>query len=110
MENIFSAMSKPALLASIAYLVLAFIIILPLGVSDKDAPRYSLKQRIVIVLIMLVPIGLSIYSVNCMMVGGCHVWAWIQGIAIAFWVLLFVIATLMTEEGGEKIDYPEMII
>lgn len=99
-------LSRPALLASIAYLIMAFIIVLPLGMDSKSEGRggYNLGKRIIIVCVMLIPIALSIYSINCMVVGGCTVWAWVQGIAIAFWVLLFVIASLMANEPTDPVD------
>jgi hypothetical protein len=103
-----SVLSKPAVLASIAYLILAFAILIPLGVADRDAtPKYNFGQRILLVLLLLIPIALSIYSINCMIVGGCHVWAWIQGIAIAFWVLLFVVASILSNDGN---GYEEIVI
>lgn len=98
MEGAFSFLSKPAVLASISYLIMAFAIVLPLGLNEKDKPKYNFWKRLLVVFILLIPIALSIYSINCMVVGGCHVWAWVQGIAIAFWVLLFLVATLMSNE------------
>lgn len=97
-----SVLSKPAVLASVSYIILAFVVLLPLGVNDKDNKNtYSLSKRIAIVLIMLIPIALSIYSINCMMVGKCEIWSWVQAIAIALWVLLFVIASLLSDDRSD---------
>lgn len=96
-----SFLSKPAVLATVSYIILAFVVMLPLGLNDKEKKSYSLGKRVTIVLLMLIPIALSIYSINCMMVGKCVVWSWVQSIAIALWVLLFVIASLMSNDKLE---------
>lgn len=106
MDGIFSSLSKPAVLASIAYLIMAFAIILPLGVTEKDGPKYSFGKRLLVVFLLIIPIGLSIYSINCMVAGKCHVWAWIQGIAISFWVLLFIVASMVSNDQSA----PELIL
>lgn len=98
MDSVLSSLSKPALLASIAYLILAFMIILPFGIKDEKAPKYDFGKRVLIVIIMIIPIALSIYSINCMVVGKCTVWAWVQGIAIAFWVLLFIVMSTIASD------------
>ncbi len=93
-------LSKPALLASIAYVILAVMVMLPLGGTDAErVKKMTLTQRIVLVIVMLIPIGLSVYSINCMMVGKCYVWSWIQALAIAFWVLMFIVASMMAGSG-----------
>jgi protein-S-isoprenylcysteine O-methyltransferase Ste14 len=91
-------LSKPAMLAAVAYLVMAFIILIPIDGQCKANENncYNLPKRILIVLLMLIPIGLSIYSLNCMVIGKCVVWSWINSIFIALWVLLFLIATVMS--------------
>lgn len=109
MENVWSVMSRPALLASISYIILAFIVLLPLGVTEKGGPKYDIGKRILVVIVMLIPIALSIYSINCMVVGGCHVWAWIQGIAIAFWVLLFLVTVLISKDEQKLNSLPALI-
>lgn len=93
-------LSQPAILASISYIFLAFMILMPFGVATNESgKRYDFGSRLFIVLIMLIPIGLSIYSINCMVVGGCSIWAWVQGVALAFWVILFIIASILTGQS-----------
>lgn len=106
MKDVMKILTKPAILASISYLILAFMILLPLGVVSNEElgeKRYNFSHRLLIVIIMLIPIGLSIYSINCMVVGGCSIWAWIQGIALAFWVLLFILVSLMSRDQQKTI-------
>ena len=96
--------TKPALLAMISYVILSFVILLPLNnTSDVgQAVKDTFWARVLLVIILLIPIALSVYSINCMVVGGCHIWAWVQGIIVAFWVLLFIIASIVVSETPQK--------
>lgn len=95
-------LSKPALLAAISYLILGLVILLPFNIGGTDPVygqelgSYNLARRLLIVLIMLIPMGLSIYSINCMMVGKCFIWSWVNALGIAVWVLLFLIAAVLS--------------
>lgn len=93
-------LSKPAMLAAVAYLVMAFVILLPLGATGSEAgkPTPALGKRIMTLVLMLIPIGLSIYSINCMVVGKCVIWSWVNSIIIAAWVLLFLVAMVLSTE------------
>jgi len=37
-----------------------------------------------------------------MVVGGCTVWAWIQGVALALWVILFVLASILAGQNSSS--------
>ena len=96
------SLSKPALLAAISYLVLAFVVVLPFNqVSDKGVVSKppSFRKRCMIVILMVIPICLSVYSINCMVVGKCMVWSWFQSIAIAVWIILFLTASFLAGEN-----------
>jgi hypothetical protein len=97
-------LSKPALLAAVAYLVLAFAILLPLDNRKSCDPAadptcYNFGRRFLTLILMLIPIGLSIYSINCMTVGKCTVWSWVNSVLIALWVLLFLVAIVTSQEN-----------
>lgn len=100
-------LTKPAFIASIAYLVLAFIVLLPLNIGTLD-PNYPNPQpynfwfRLLVVIVMLIPIALSIYSINCMMVGKCLVWSYINVIFICIWVLFFLTAALIQRHDSQQ--------
>lgn len=96
-------LTKPAVIASIAYIIMGFMVLLPFTpyIDDSTGGRQALPPptfgyRLLILIIMLIPIALSVYSINCMMVGRCTVWSYVQAIAIAIWVILFATATIMT--------------
>jgi hypothetical protein len=89
-------LAKPAILATIAYLIMAFVIILPFNV---DQQKYNFKYRLLLLIIMLIPFGLSVYSINCFIVGKCTTWGWINAVAISLWTILFITATLMQSKS-----------
>lgn len=106
-------LSKPAILASVAYLIMAFIILIPLDNGKCDPQKgdcYNFGKRILTLLLMLIPIGLSIYSINCMVVGKCIIWSWVNSIIIAVWVLLFLIAIVMSTENRSKLAEDSIVI
>ncbi len=100
-------LSQPAIIASIAYLFLAFMILLPFPhtgpLENETKSKDSFAYRLLILVMIIIPIGLSIYSINCMMVGHCVVWSYVQAIAIALWVMLFLLVSLLSTERGNQI-------
>lgn len=101
-------LTRPAVIAAIAYVIMAFVVMLPFGniyVFDPTAPppKQTFWYKVLILVIMLIPIALSIYSINCMMVGRCYIWSYVQAIIIAIWVVLFVTATLISSESQKEI-------
>ena len=94
-------LTRPALLAAVAYLVLAFAVLLPLDNNKNCDPNvdptcYNFGRRFLTLILMLIPIGLSIYSIQCMTVGKCYVWSWVNSLFIALWVLLFLVAIVLS--------------
>lgn len=101
--NPLTNLSRPAYLAAVAYMIMALVILLPFNVNSGIQPElrelssgYVFTQRLFIVLLMLIPIGLSVYSLNCFVVGKCVTWSYINAILIIVWVLLFVIAAVLS--------------
>ena len=110
-------LTKPAIIAAIAYVILGFMVLLPFNSSwtvvQSESPNeepiiiqqnQSFGYRVMLLIIMLIPIGLSIYSINCMMVGKCVVWSYVQAIVIVVWVLMFLTATFLSIESQTKIE------
>ena len=93
-------LSKPAMLAAIAYFILSIVVLLPFKVDESSTSVRvpSLPKRIVTLILLVIPMALSIYSINCMVSGKCIVWAWVQSLALGIWVILFVTATFLAGE------------
>lgn len=105
-------LARPAYIAAVAYLVMAVIILLPFNVSNTVQPEfqelssgYVFTQRLFIVLLMLIPIALSIYSLNCFVVGKCVTWSYINAAIVVVWVILFVIAAVLSSRS--QVDVAE---
>jgi hypothetical protein len=91
-------LSTPASVALAAYLILAIVIVLPFEFPIYDERtqkqyivKYNLAERLIMLLMMLLPLALSVYSINCMMVGNCEIWSYIVALLSVFWVAIFVI-------------------
>lgn len=102
-------LSTPALIAAIAYLVLAITIVMPLEfpVYDEETGKdiivkYDFAQRLLILLIMSIPYALSVYTINCMMTGKCVVWSWVVTVLTVFWILLFIFTAVMYTFSAKK--------
>lgn len=94
-------LSTPAYVASFAYLVLLVIILLTPGITAPAQPS-NFGSRVMFVLFSLIPIVLSVYSINCFVVGGCHVWSWLNVAGIVIWVLLFGLSILAFHSATKK--------
>lgn len=92
----------PAVIAAVAYIILALIIILPFDYPVYDAAtdtevvlKYDFTQRLIILLLSAIPIALSVYSINCMMGGQCVVWSYVVAVVTVIYITIFVITALM---------------
>jgi len=95
-------LTYPAIVAFIGYIILALVVILPFKypVVDEETGNeyvvdYDFSTRLIVLILMAIPVALSVYSINCMMVGDCRIWSWIVAIVGVYWVALFVIMALM---------------
>jgi hypothetical protein len=95
----FRTVSGPAWIAIISYLVLGAVILFPFKYTYLDPQtnkyvdvEYDFGARLVALLIMAFPIALSVYSINCMVIGKCNLYSLFVAILTAAWVVLFVIS------------------
>jgi len=100
-------LTTPAVIAFVAYIVLALVIILPFEfpVTDQETGqdyivKYDFTQRLVVLLLMTIPIALSVYTIQCMMAGNCVLWSYVVSIITAFWVLLFLMTAIVYSLKG----------
>lgn len=92
-------MTTPAVVTLVSYALLAFMVLLPIPMFVYDDVHnvqveqpYHFGQRLLLCLLLCIPFALSVYSVNCMMVGNCLLWSWIVALTTVLWalVVLFV--------------------
>lgn len=95
-------LTNPAYIAAVAYLVLIIVIIFTpastVMVGTDETKPQTVSQKIVSVILLLIPIALSIYSINCFVVGGCVVWSWINAVSVLLWVLLLVLVLILSNK------------
>jgi hypothetical protein len=101
-------LEKPTIIAAIAYLIMAVIVVMPMNIGDYDpnyvkTKKFDLGYRILLLVILLIPIGISLYSINCMVAGKCMVWSYINSVIICLWVILFLVASLISTQKSETI-------
>ena len=105
-------LSTPAIIALFAYIILALTILLPFEFPVHDdatgedyVVSYDIGQRLVVILLLTIPIVLSIYSINCFMMGKCMVWSYVVTTISVFWVITFVITALLYTFKGNKENF-----
>lgn len=94
--------SKQAKLAVLGYALLSIAFFLPVNMPEEEerAP-YNLTERVVSFLVMLIPITISVYTINCMVVGTasggmpCNLLAWLNSLSVFLWSSLVLLFTLL---------------
>jgi hypothetical protein len=113
-----------AYLVALAYVVIALVVLLPFDIGNlfdvelvgirNEPNNYNLGVRLLLLLFILIPMALSVYSINCLIVGQCHLWAWIQTVLILFWVVMFVALILMATADPKKtlrsVDFSDLSV
>ena len=97
----------------VAYVILMMSFLVPLD-GDK-----SIGKKIALILVMLIPIVLAVYTVNCLVTGsegklglGCNVLAWINSISILLCCTLILLFNMSGKKllVEEKFDNHETLI
>jgi hypothetical protein len=103
-------LTRPAYIALVAYLVFLVTILLPFNISpalDEETSKmismeYNFGQRLVVVLLMLLPIAFSVYSINCFIVGNCFTWSYVHAVLVVVWVMLFILSIVLASTGTQE--------
>ena len=102
-------LTSPAVVTLIGYAILVFIVMLPVDMYTYDdrtqkyvQQKYSFGYRLLVVLLLLFPFLLSVYSVNCMMVGSCTLWSWVVALLTLLWAVVITVTTISS--GSFSLD------
>lgn len=102
-------LTSPAVVTLVGYAILVFIVLLPVDMYTYDdktdkyiKQKYSFPYRLLIVLLLMFPFLLSIYSVNCMMVGKCTLWSWVVALLTLLWAIVITVTTFTS--GAFSLD------
>lgn len=100
--------SKQAKLAVLGYALLSLAFFLPVKDPENPTQKYNLPERALSFLVMLLPITVSVYTINCMVVGTanggmpCNVLAWLNSVSVFLWCVLVLVFTLMLLNVSKK--------
>ena len=107
-----SWMTPQVMVAMIAYALLLVLILLPLDLfiykdetSNYVKQKWSLGQRLVLLLLMLLPFGLSVFTVSCISSGytpACGAWGWIIAVITMLWAIVVTVTALSS--GSVQLD------
>jgi fumarate reductase subunit D len=102
-------LTHPAVVALVGYVALIIVVLLPFDMYTYDTQerryvkvQYNFMYRLLLALLLMVPFFLSVYSINCMMVGDCQAWSWIVAILTIIWA--FTIAVVAISMGSFTMD------
>lgn len=101
--------TQPAVVALVGYVTLIVMVLLPFDMYTYEASEqryvkvpYNFLYRLLLALLLMVPFFLSVYSINCMMVGNCQAWSWIVAVLTIVWA--FTIAIVAISLGSFTMD------
>jgi hypothetical protein len=101
--------TPPALVTLIGYAILVFIVLLPVDMYTYDEKtgqyvkqRYRFSYRLLVAVLLLFPFLLSVYSVNCMMVGNCRIFSWVVALLTLLWSIVITVTTFSS--GSFSLD------
>jgi uncharacterized membrane protein len=66
--------------------------------KKQDVYKYDLCQRLLLLLLLLFPLILGVYSVNCFVVGQCFVLSWVVAVFTLIWAGAVVFAAYATRK------------
>ena len=95
--TLFTTITTPAYIMVVAYIIVGVVILLPFelkvyndATQEFEIIQYNVAHRILLILYLLLPVCLHIYSVNCMMVGNCTIWSYVYTFIHVIWILVFI--------------------
>ncbi len=101
-------LSEPAAVALIGYSLVLLSVLLPIDMYRYDVETnkyeripYKFFPRLVLAMLIALSYIPHLYSINCMMVGGCRTWSWFLAALSMFGsVLTVLVAFIMASSGG----------
>jgi hypothetical protein len=86
----FPKLTTQAQYALFGYILVLIAIFLPAKPTspEETARGYDLSNRLMAFIILLLPIALSVYTINCLVAGQCSIWSWVNAILVFVWSLL----------------------
>lgn len=101
MKNFNKYFTNQAKLAMVGYALLSIALFIPIRNPEEEQMEYNLTERILSFVVMLLPIIVSVYTINCMVVGvskggiPCNLLAWLNSLSVFVWCFIILLGTLM---------------
>jgi succinate dehydrogenase hydrophobic anchor subunit len=101
MKNLNKYFSTQAKVAIVGYILLSIAFFVPVKTPEEKEIKYNLSERVLSFIVMLIPIAISVYTINCMVVGvsdggiPCNVLAWLNSLSVFVWSFIILLGTLM---------------
>lgn len=96
--------SFQAAVAAVGYILVAIALFIPVKPADEKKAteyEYRMADRFVVLLVMLIPMALSVYTIDCMVEGQCQPWAWVNSVMVFVWsVVIFVVSIVGALKGA----------
>ena len=96
--SILPNITTPAYIMIVAYLIVGVVILIPFelkvyndATQEFEIIEYNILHRVLLILYLLLPVCLHVYSVNCMMVGNCTIWSYVYTFIHVAWILVFIL-------------------
>jgi predicted neutral ceramidase superfamily lipid hydrolase len=106
-KKYFSTQAKIAVVGYIL-LILAILVPVPNNSLDQTNDDYNLGERIISILGLMIPMAISVYTINCMVQGiskggmPCTVLAWLNSLSVVVWCALVLILTLLLKNKNDN--------
>jgi hypothetical protein len=102
------SLSQQASLALLGYVLVAVALFLPVksAASDEEKQSYKLMDRLGVFAMMLIPMALSIYTINCLVAGQCSLWSWVNSGLVFLWSIVIFGVSLYAAFRVPAIDAP----
>ena len=108
----FNWASPQTIVAMVAYAILLVVILLPVDLfvykdekSQYVKQKWSLGSRLLLLLLLLLPFALSVFTVSCVSTGytpACGAWGWIIAVVTLLWAI--VVAVTALGSGSLQLD------
>jgi hypothetical protein len=90
----FPVLPEQAQLAILGYVIVAVAIFLPRRDISPNAKQPTFMDKLTILLVMLIPMALSVYTIHCLVVGQCFIWSWVNSGMVVLWSFLILFLTM----------------
>jgi len=99
-------LSKQGWVLAICNTIIFIVVLIGMFSVKKDAEAgdktKALIKNVVALVFFFIIMVLQVYSLNCMITGDCHIWAWILAIFAVLTTVLYMIAFVMIIFAANK--------